>query len=135
MDSGIFQPATTASPGAQTAQEAQAAAGNGTATFRRLTDGPRGNPMLRRVAAPGPRDLVIDASLRAEMWRLCRLAEGDGDRATRADFRAARAIVVALDRAEAVTLAGLELDADMLTAWLGRFRDAARRLDLVARVG
>ena len=31
--------------------------------------------------------------------------------------------------AEAVTLAGLELDADMLTARLGRFRDAARRLD------
>jgi hypothetical protein len=36
--------------------------------------------------------------------------------------------------AEAITLAELELDADMLTAWIGRFRDTARRLHLVARV-
>jgi hypothetical protein len=37
--------------------------------------------------------------------------------------------------AEAVTLAGWTADADLLQARLGRFRDAARRLDLVARIG
>lgn len=68
----------------------------------------RGNPVLARVGGPGPRDHLSAPKLRDRMAELGELAEGHGETATRANFKAARILQTALARAGGYHLGRLD---------------------------
>ncbi len=68
------------------------------------------------------------------MHRLIRLAEGSAHKATSTDLHIASTIHGAIDAASDV-LVDRPIHATALIVWLLRFRDAAERLERVARIG